>query len=448
MLALTRLRYMLYGLIFLVVVSLLIGLSIAIYQDRFTPMVLVKAHTDSAGLQLLPRSDVKVRGVSVGEVRDIASQGRGAILTLSLDPKQVGHIPGNTTARLLPKTVFGEKYVDLVMPKSPSPEPIETGEVITQDRSVATAEITRILDDLMPLLRTLEPQKVNATLTALATALEGNGERIGENLERLDSYLRQLNPHLPTVAHDISALADVSDVYSDVAPDLLGLLRNLIVTSGTVVEKEDTIDVFLRDVTGFSRTGEAVLVENGDRIIQLGEVTRPTTALLAEYSPQLPCFFKGLNNLQPRLEDAFGGRSPELHITLELVKPRPPYKPGIDAPVYGDHRGPNCHGLPNPEVPFPGQQIIDGTEDNPWYDQGAASLPPTRSSQPDASGGNGGAGGTSLQSATMGYAGTAEEQQLVDTLWGPILGTPPDQVPDLMTLLWGPMARGMAVNVE
>ena len=450
--AVSRLRYAFYGLVFCVVAALFIALTIAVYQDRFTPMVLVTAKTDDAGLQLLPRSDVKVRGVLVGEVRDITSQGEGAVVTLALKPDEAGQIPSNVEARLLPKTLFGEKFVDLVVPDDPASGQIEAGAVIQQDRSKETAEVTRVLDNLLPLLRTMEPKKVNATLTALATALDGNGERIGQNFARLDSYLRQLNPHLPTISHDISALADVSGFYADVAPDLLAVLRNLTVSSDTVVAKEATLDSFLSDVTGFSRTGEAVLRENGDRIIRLNEVSRPTVALLAEYSPQVPCFFKGLNRLQPRLEQAFGGKAPELHITLELVKPRPPYKPGKDAPVYGDHRGPSCYGLPDhPPVPFPGYQLIDGTEDDRWYDQGA-SLPDGSGGQPPGAAGAqnpaGGPGITTPQSASTGYAGSAEEQQLVNALWGPILGIPPDGVPDIVTLLWGPMARGMAVNVQ
>lgn len=456
----SRLRYAFYGLVFVVVAALFVAFTIAIYQDRFTPVVPVEVRADSAGLQLLPRSDVKVRGVIVGEVRDIASRGEGAVISLALQPDEVGHIPSDVKARLLPKTLFGEKFVDLVVPDDPSAEPIEPGAVIAQDRSRETAEITRVLDNLLPLLRTLEPQKVNATLTALATALEGNGERIGENLERLDSYLREINPQLPTISHDISALADVSDLYADVAPDLLGLLRNLTVTSDTVVAKEATIDALLEEVTGASRTGEEVLAENEERIIRLGRVYRPTTALLAEYSPQLPCFLEGMNGLQPRLEEAFGGSAPELHITLEIVKPRPPYEPGKDAPVYGDHRGPNCYGLPDdPPQPFPGYQLVDGTEDNPWYNQGAA-LPSGAGDEPAAPDGQGsgdqgvlddllpGAGATSTQSASTGDAGTPEEQRLVNALWGPILGVPPDDVPDITTLLWGPMARGMVVNVR
>jgi ABC-type transporter Mla subunit MlaD len=41
---------------------------------------------------------------------------------------------------------------------------------------VAT-EVEEVLSDLYPLLRTVQPAEINSTLNALATALEGRGER-------------------------------------------------------------------------------------------------------------------------------------------------------------------------------------------------------------------------------------------------------------------------------
>ncbi|MDQ8035322.1 MAG: MCE family protein, partial [Bordetella sp.] len=47
------------------------------------------------------------------------------------------------------------------------------------------------------------PADLNATLTALATALEGRGEQIGQNLETLDSYLKRINPQIPALLEDL-----------------------------------------------------------------------------------------------------------------------------------------------------------------------------------------------------------------------------------------------------
>src|SRR5690242_10670238 len=115
-----RQPYALYGVAMLAVIGLLAGICIAEFNQVWKTTVPVTLQVQRAGLQLLKGSDVKLRGVVVGDVESINSNGDGAIVKLRLDPRRVKKIPENVSARLIPKTVFGEKYVDLVMPSNPS----------------------------------------------------------------------------------------------------------------------------------------------------------------------------------------------------------------------------------------------------------------------------------------------------------------------------------------
>ena len=63
----------------------------------------------------------------VGEVRSVSSDGRKATIDLALQPRTVGLIPANVSARLLPKTLFGEKFVDLVLPPAALPAAARRG---------------------------------------------------------------------------------------------------------------------------------------------------------------------------------------------------------------------------------------------------------------------------------------------------------------------------------
>jgi ABC-type transporter Mla subunit MlaD len=63
-------RIRLQGLAFLVVLVLLLGLAVASYNKAFTDVARVTLETDTAGNQLQEASDVKVRGVIVGDVRE------------------------------------------------------------------------------------------------------------------------------------------------------------------------------------------------------------------------------------------------------------------------------------------------------------------------------------------------------------------------------------------
>ncbi|WP_314172144.1 MCE family protein [Streptomyces winkii] len=411
-------RLRLYGVVFLTVLTLLLSLTVAVYQQAFTSVVRITLEADSLGNQLQRRSDVKLRGLIVGEVRGVRADGRKATLDIALEPGQTRHIPSDVRARLLPKTLFGEKYVDLITTGSSSNRHIEDGDVITQDRTRAGIELQKLMDDLLPLLRAVRPGDLNATLSAFSTALEGRGEKIGSNFARLEAYLRELNPHMPALQRDISRLADTTEIYADAAPDLLRVLRNTVTTSRTVVEKKQTLRAFLTGTTTTSDTLDGFLDKNEDRLITLGRVSRPTLALLDEYSPQYPCLLNGLVDQSRRSDAAFRGG--KMRITLEFVRPRPGYKPG-EEPRNEARTGPYCAGLPNPPVPAPNYPFADGTSSKRSGSAAAGGLGPV--------------------------SGTASEQRLIGPLVAPVMGESADDVPPVATLLFGPMARGTKVNV-
>ena len=75
------LRLRLYGLVFLAVLALLLSLSVAVYRQVFTPVVRITLEADSLGNQLDPRADVKLRGLLVGEVREVHADGTKATLS-------------------------------------------------------------------------------------------------------------------------------------------------------------------------------------------------------------------------------------------------------------------------------------------------------------------------------------------------------------------------------
>ncbi|MFF7352010.1 MCE family protein [Streptomyces filipinensis] len=407
------LRLRLYGVVFIAVLALLLSLSVAVYQQVFTPAVRIRLEADSLGNQLDPRADVKLRGLLVGEVREVHADGTKATLDIALKPEYVPDIPSDVRARLLPKTLFGEKYVDLVAPAHSVARPIRPGDVITQDRTRVGIELQQLMNDLLPLLRTVQPGKLNATLSAFATALEGRGDRIGDNLTRVGAYLHRLDPHLPSMTEDFARLADVAEVYGDAAPDLMDILRNTVTTSRTVVEQRDRIASALTTTAGVAATADDFLHANGDRLITLGRVSRPTLELFARYSPEYPCLLAGLVHEEQASEQAFrGGR---MHITLEAVRQQGAYQPG-EEPRYADRSGPNCRDLPHPSVPAPGVHLNDGST-------------------------------TESSSGPPGVSATRAEQHAVGSLVSPVLGVPDDEVPPVATLLFGPMARGTAVSV-
>jgi phospholipid/cholesterol/gamma-HCH transport system substrate-binding protein len=459
-----RVKRRLQGVAFLAVVAALLGLTIAVYNKALpwqsSDEVILEA--DRAGNQLVVPADVKLDGLIVGRVAGVSTDGDTVRMRLQLDKSRIKQIPANVEARILPKTLFGEKFVDLVVPPSGPEGTLAAGDVIPQDRSETAIELQTVFNDLVPLLRTLNPAELSITLSNLADALRNRGDALGRNVELVDTYFSRFNKKLPTFTHDIAALADVASTYADATPDLLAMLRNFSTNARTFTVKKDVYAQFLTGTSGFARTASDVFGRNADRLIALANVSAPVLDLYSHFSKVLECLPNGLAIYdRTRLEQAFG-QGPYLHISLTPVGDRGRYTLE-DRPRKSDLTQlkvpPNCYGLPygdNGLHPvnsrFPGEHPKDN------YACGGYSAPPTC---PDFNPGQSAAtssrkrstGSTGvlpqLQANTSGtdVVGSAEEQDLVRRLLDPLLGDGSEQVSGgLADLLVGPMLRGMAVS--
>ncbi|WP_051341864.1 MCE family protein [Pseudonocardia spinosispora] len=405
-----RRRYQVLGVIFLAVMVAFVAVTVGIYRKAFTPAVMVTLQAERIGTQLIAGADVKVRGVRVGEVRSVSTSASGASAQLALDPDSVQLVPANVTARLLPKTLFGERYVDLSIPARPAP-PITAGAVIPPDRSSSAIEVAQVMDHLLPTLEAVRPAQLASTLGALSQALHGRGTTLGTTLVGLDTYLKGVNPAVPAVLASLSDLRPVTDTYSDAAPQLFGGLADLGTTSQTFLDMRDDLRRMLLGITDASGDLTDFLDENQENLVALSASARPTLEIFARYSPEFPCVFRQMVTGIPRAEAVFGKGSthPEQgRYTIEVTASRGKYLPGVDTPINADDRGPRCYSQ-TPTAPqyAPGGPLKDG-----------ARKPPAASNQPDPS--LGGLLGLSTDDTSKGVTSPppADRQALVPLLGG------------------------------
>ena len=437
----------LLGVLYLVVIASLLWLSIAVYQKKFTDVVLVTLRTDYTGNALRADSDVKERGIIVGSVRDIqvASGPDGGCqntevacvkVTLALDPSRINEIPKNVSARVLPKTIFGEQYVALQVPPDKQ-APIAAGDVIAQDRSAGALEAQKVLGDLLPLLQAVKPAELNATLTAVAEALSGRGAKLGQTLVQLDSYLKSINPHTKQLVDDLAKLGTVADNYTNVAPDLFATLDNLQTSARTVTEQQDAIPQLFDTVTSTSNVIRGFLADNEQRLITVTGTSAKVYALLDKYSPEFTCLFAGINKLGNEAQTIIKNRQFQLSIVVDNNN-MGGYKSG-EQPKLVTGYGPNCFGLPdNP------QPVANGHFQIPakyrCLNDGAA-----LTSDPCAQRRSQGLSSSALEQSAV---GSQAENAIVNSIISSSYGTTPDKVPAIATMLAAPMLRGQTVDVK
>ena len=200
---------------------------------------------------------VKMRGVVIGHVRSISLDAGQASLQVDLNPDQVKYIPANVDAQIRATTAFGAKYVDLIYPEHPSQQQISPGTVL-RSRNVST-EVNTVFQNLVGVLRQIDPAKLQAVLGALADGVRGQGERIGQATTDADVVLNDLNARSDTIAEDWHSLAGFSDAYARAAPDILSTLDSVSTISQTISAHGSPLDELLLNTIGMSNSGIELL---------------------------------------------------------------------------------------------------------------------------------------------------------------------------------------------
>ncbi|MDT7711276.1 MAG: phospholipid/cholesterol/gamma-HCH transport system substrate-binding protein [Pseudonocardiales bacterium] len=361
-------KYRLMGLATIGVVVALVLATIGSFNQVFTPAVDATVRADRAGLLMAPGSDVTLHGIVVGKVREVSEVSDGSSLKVAFNPDMIDQIPANVAASITAPTAFGTKFVQLVPPAVPSRSHVTDGAVIEAGGGEST-EVQTVLDGLLTLLQHVDVAKLNSALGALSVALNGRGDKLGATAVQLNQYLEKLNPSLPELGSDLGSAADVTDNLADAAPDLLRVLGNLSVTSGTLVDEKSAVSNLLAQLVTVSKDGKTLLNDNGDGLITTLSTLRPTSALLARYSPMFPCLFASANQLRRDIEPVIGGEYPGIHTFTSFLPGSAGYKYPQDLPKTDASEDPSCYGGPlqyRPgDNPYPHVNFDDGT---PGYD--------------------------------------------------------------------------------
>jgi virulence factor Mce-like protein len=274
------------GLMFLVLVVGSSVVGVAYGFGAFSTSKGVTATLPEAGPALGPGSEVEYRGVLVGSLGSIHRTLHDAVLDLRIDPAQLSKIPAGVTVRLVPRSVFGDLYVDLV-PPAQSTGSLQMGAHLVADTSTPTVELDQALDAGYQLLTAVRPAKLDATLTAIATALNGRGAELGTLVDKLEHYTTQVAPHTGELIHDLTTVGTVGAELSRDAPDLLRTLDNAIATSKTVSASQSEIARLLAEGPGVANSTRQLLAVNEHKVHALVHLLQPVVRVLETHRGNL-----------------------------------------------------------------------------------------------------------------------------------------------------------------
>jgi phospholipid/cholesterol/gamma-HCH transport system substrate-binding protein len=329
-----------------VVLSLMCALVLILvylqFRGDFTPKTELTMVASRAGLVMEPGSKVTYNGVQIGRVASISEierDGRPAAkLVLNVNPRYIKLIPANVAATIEAATLFGNKYVSLTSPDNPQQQRISPHDVI--DVRSVTTEFNTLFETITSIAEKVDPIELNATLSALAQALDGLGSNFGQSIVNGNHILAQLNPRMQQLGYDVRRLADLGEIYAHASPDLWAFLQNAVTTARTLTRQQGDLDAALLAAVGVGKTGEDIFVRGGPYLVRGAADLVPTAALLDTYSPELFCTIRNFHDTAPAVANAVGGNGYSLSAAGTILPAPNPYVYPDNLPRVNAHGGP------------------------------------------------------------------------------------------------------------
>jgi phospholipid/cholesterol/gamma-HCH transport system substrate-binding protein len=315
------------GAVLLLACGLVLALVYLQFRGDFTQKTQLTMVASRAGLVMERGSKVTYNGVEIGRVSHISEierDGRPAAqLVLDVNPRYLNLIPANVVANIEAATLFGNKYVSLTSPDDPAQRRISSRDVI--DVRSVTTEFNTLFETVTSISEKVDPIELNATLSALARALDGLGGKFGESIVNGNEILAQLNPRMPQIRYDVRRLADLADVYTSASPDLWDFLRNAVTIARTLTRQQGDLDAALLAAVGAGHTGEELFAKGGQYLARGAADLVPTAELLDTYSPETFCTIRNFHDAAPEVAKAAGGNGYSLSAAGTLIGAPNPY---------------------------------------------------------------------------------------------------------------------------
>jgi phospholipid/cholesterol/gamma-HCH transport system substrate-binding protein len=317
-------RLLAFGALLVLVLASVVTVVFESFGGAFSTFAVVDAQLPLSSTAVALNAPVEYRNVTVGTV---ASQGRSVpggmvLVTLHMQVSKLHLIPAGVRATETPVSFFGDAYIVLEPPANPGTATLKAGATISALEVGATASLQTTLGDLDNLLIELHPGQLDAALTALAGAIQGQGTSLGKNFVKGNNYFQQMLPLWPTVVANLKTLVPVANQFASSTPDILSILANQTVTAKTINSRATEI----RQAIG----GGATLAKEATEL--LTAIQQPYNILTADSAPFLQDISQNPNEISQLLQGLYNwakawtsaeSSGPYLDLTADVVVANP-----------------------------------------------------------------------------------------------------------------------------
>lgn len=240
------------SLVYLVVFALVcLGAGVFVHSAITRPIDGPEYHaefSDAAGLR--PGNDVRLVGVRVGKVTDVALARSGsrsiARVSFTLDPDQ--HIYGDSKLAIRYLNLTGIRFVDLQQ-RATSGAAVAPQSTIGMSNTIPSFDITTVFHGLAPVFAAMSPQDINHFSESMLALTQGDGTGFSRMLDSLTTVLSVVDDRQAVINTIVDNLAKVSAAV-DGRSQYLNPVIDYLARFGTVIAQAKPNMKRMADDTG------------------------------------------------------------------------------------------------------------------------------------------------------------------------------------------------------
>ncbi|HUY63601.1 MAG TPA: MCE family protein [Acidimicrobiales bacterium] len=243
---------------------------------------------DATGLQ--PADDVKIAGVTVGQVTGVTVQRAHAVVSFALDSDV--HLRADTQVGTQWHNVLGQQFLYLY-PGHSGPM-LRAGATLPLSQNTPSADIGALLNSLGPLLGALHPQQANEVVTAFAQALQGDEAQINQLIGNASTVSQTVGAADTQVGQLVDNLNQVLGALSQRSGDLGQVIANLDTVAQSLSGRNDLLD---QTVTNLGQVAGEVATLEADTHGSLSSAIANLEAVSADVESHQSALAQGLSSL-------------------------------------------------------------------------------------------------------------------------------------------------------
>jgi len=332
---------------------ILLVITVGLQPQRLVELATSIRHqalfTDAGGLS--PGNDVRVSGVKVGTVSEVALKQGKALVTFMVDGRV--RLGSDTTAHIRTGTLLGQRLLTL---ESSGKGTLRSSDVIPVTRTGSPYSLNDAISELTANTRSTDTAALNQSLDTLAATIDRLAPQLSPTFDGLSRISRALNERNDSLAGLLKSAADVTRVLSDRSEQVNTLILNANDLLGVLEQRRYAIVNLLASTSALAQQLSGVVADNEQELAPALEKLNAVSEMLQRNNDNIGKAMSGLAKFQVTQAEAVNNGFYYNAFVANLL-PGQTLQPFLDY-IFGFRRGVNAgqppdNAGPRSEIPFP-----------------------------------------------------------------------------------------------